>query len=101
MTANMAFCGETCTTRKATGTDQSSAQATVRHGTYQRASGGTLANIAIANGVASNASSHADGIESCGPTCDTEEVRLETRRKMVQAPNAATYREAIVERTPR
>ncbi len=101
MTANIAFRGEACTTRKATGTDQSSAQATVRHGTNQRGSGGTWANTAIANGVASSANSHADGIESVGCPAETEEARLRSMTKRVHAPNAATYREAILERTPR
>jgi hypothetical protein len=101
MTANIAFWGEACTTRKATGTDQSSAQATVRHGTNQRGSGGTWANTAIANGVASSASSQAGGTESFTCPCETEEILLMSTRKRVHAPNAATYREAILERTPR
>ena len=90
MTANIALCGEACTTRTATGTDQSSAQATVRQGTNQRGSGGTWANTAIANGVASSANSHPGGTESFGCPLETDDTRLRSMIQSVHAPNAAT-----------
>ncbi len=61
MTANIVFWGDACTTREATGTDHSSAQATVRQGTNQRGSGGMCASPAIANGVTSSATSQPAG----------------------------------------
>jgi hypothetical protein len=90
MTANIAFWGEACTTRMATGTDHSSAHATVRHGTNQRGSGGIWANAATANGVASSANSHPGGTESFGCAAETEATRLRSMSQRVHAPNAAT-----------
>src|ERR1700733_13253865 len=66
ITANIVFCGEAWMMKKTTGSDHSTDQATVRHGTNQRDSGRTLARTATRNGVASMASSQPGGITGTG-----------------------------------
>ena len=73
ITANMVFCGDACTIKKATGAGHSRDQATVRHGMNQRDIGREPASAAIRNGVASRASSQAPGTV-CG--CATVAVPL-------------------------
>jgi hypothetical protein len=66
ITANIVFCGEAWTMKKTTGSDHSTDQATVRHGTNHLDRGRTLASAATRNGVASMASNHPAGITGTG-----------------------------------
>src|SRR6202034_1771594 len=66
ITANIVFCGEACTMAATTGADHTRDQATVRHGTNQRDSGGILATAATRNGVTSMAASQAGGTVCTG-----------------------------------
>ena len=84
-----------------TGNDHSSAHATVRHGTNQRDSGRTCAIAAIANGVAIIASHQPTWTRPALPLALLAGARLRSTTQKVHVPNAATYSEAIVDRTPR
>ena len=50
---------------------------------------------------ASSANNHPGGTESFGSPDETADTRLLSMTKRVQVPTAATYSEAITERTPR
>src|SRR5450755_754703 len=86
--------------RKPAGKDHSRAQATVRHGTNQRASGRIWATAAMANGVAIIASHQPSCTRSVLPLALLAGARSRLTTQKVQVPNAATYSDAILERRP-
>jgi hypothetical protein len=101
MAPTCACCHQAWMMRIPGGNDQSSAHATVRQGTNQRASGRMLAIAAIANGVAAIASHQPTGTRPAFPLALLAGARSRSTTKKVHMPNAATYSDAITDRTPR